>query len=92
MRGGVGARARLGSWRGCLYGNSESAIDPFQNLLAPALFDCPREETRPISNVRRPSAGGHAEFYKGRSLRLLSGGGGESWTKRASERECIARN
>jgi hypothetical protein len=31
-------------------------IDPFQNLLAPALFDCSREKTRCISYVRRLGA------------------------------------
>jgi hypothetical protein len=40
-------------------------IDPFQNLLATALFDCFGERTRSISNARAPSAGATAELCTG---------------------------
>jgi hypothetical protein len=40
-------------------------IDPFQNLLPPALLGCFRENTRTISNAWAPCAGATAEFWKG---------------------------
>jgi hypothetical protein len=46
----------------------EFVLDPFQNLLAPALFDSFREKTRSISNARFPSAGARAELWKGSML------------------------
>jgi hypothetical protein len=40
-------------------------LDPIQNLLAPALFDCFREKTRSIPNARVRIAVSTAEFWKG---------------------------
>jgi hypothetical protein len=48
-------------------------IDPFQNLLAPALFDCFREKTRLISNARARVRGPRRNFG-----RVYGVGAGES--------------
>jgi hypothetical protein len=64
-----GVLARHGHRRLRCYGRTSTtegpAIHPFQNILAPALFDCFREKTRSISNAPAPSAGATAELWKG---------------------------
>jgi hypothetical protein len=72
----------LVGWRGGWLGGGQVAIDPFQNLLAPTLFDCFREKTRSISNARAPSAGATAELWKG-SIRV---GDGRTFVVRWHER------
>lgn len=63
----------LSSARRCPAGGNEAlpdspaspSIDPLQNLVAPALFDCFGEKTRSIANARAPSAGAAAKLWKG---------------------------
>jgi hypothetical protein len=66
-RAGGGTEMRKACEEGGRVGVTSCAlgIDPFRNLLAPALFGCFREKTRFISNVRASSAGATGNFGRG---------------------------